>query len=76
MPRASLIFPWKTSRRRSNRAEPKDAKPCPLKTVLFEPLHTHVLTLERLLAEDPTLPLAEIIKDIKATAGFILETVP
>ena len=43
---------------------------------LFERLHTHVLTLERLLAEDSTLPLAEIIKDIKAAAGLILEATP
>jgi hypothetical protein len=43
---------------------------------LFERLHTHVLTLERLLAEGSTLPLAEIIKDIKAAAGLILEATP
>jgi hypothetical protein len=38
----------------------------------FERLHTHALTLERLLAEHPDLPLAEIIQDLRRAAEFIL----
>jgi hypothetical protein len=41
---------------------------------LFQRLHAHALTLERLLAEHPDLPLEEIIRDLRAAAEFILRT--
>jgi hypothetical protein len=39
---------------------------------LFQRLHTHTITLERLLAENPSLPLKEIIADLRAAAEFIM----
>jgi hypothetical protein len=39
---------------------------------LFRRLHAHPLTLERLLAEQEDLPVAEIIRDLRKAAEFIL----
>ena len=39
---------------------------------LFQRLHTHALVLEQLLVEHPDLPLAEIIRDLRKAAEFIL----
>jgi hypothetical protein len=35
-------------------------------------VHAHALTLERLLAEQPDLPVAEIIHDLRKAAEFVL----
>jgi hypothetical protein len=43
---------------------------------LLQSLHVHVLTLERILAGDPGLPLADIIRDLRAAAEFILTAAP
>jgi hypothetical protein len=39
---------------------------------LFQRLHDHALTLEKILAEQEDLPVAEIIRDLRAAAEFIL----
>ena len=39
---------------------------------LFQQLHDHAVTLERLLVEHPDLPLADVIRDLRAAAEFIL----
>jgi hypothetical protein len=39
---------------------------------LFQQLHDHTLTLERLLTEQPDLPLQNVIDDLRAAAEFVL----
>jgi hypothetical protein len=39
---------------------------------LFQRLHAHALTLEKILSRQKDLPLAEIIRDLRAAAEFIL----
>ena len=39
---------------------------------LFQQLHDHAVTLERLLVEHPDLPLADVIRDLRAAAEFVL----
>jgi hypothetical protein len=39
---------------------------------LFQRLHDHALALEKILAKHPDLPVAEIIRDLREAAEFIL----